>query len=93
MNKIEQLNLIEGTFTDEEAKEILMNIFLTKIHFHEMKNFSSQERFGKQDEIAKKRIPLLKKEKEKVLQIISQAKLNNKKLLITSEINISLLED
>jgi hypothetical protein len=92
MNKIQRLNLIEGNFSDEEAKEILMNIFLTKIHFHEMKNFSSQERFGKQDEIATKRIPLLKKETEKMLQIMSEAKLKNKKLLITSEINISLLE-
>ena len=39
MNKMEQLNLIEGNFSDEEAKEILMNIISTKIHFHEMKNF------------------------------------------------------
>jgi hypothetical protein len=33
MNNIEKLNLIEGRFSDEEAKEILMNIFSTKINF------------------------------------------------------------
>ena len=88
MNNIEKLNLIEGNFSNEEAKEILMNIFLTKIHFHEMKNFSSQERFGKDNETAEKRIPELKKELNKVLHIISEAKANNKKLVITSEINI-----
>ena len=49
MNKIEKLNLIEGNFSGEEAKEILMNVFLAKIHYHELKNFSSQERFGKDD--------------------------------------------
>jgi hypothetical protein len=93
MNKKEQLNLIEGCFSDEEAKGMLTNIFLTKINFHEMQNFSSQERFGKQDKIAKKRIPELKKETEKLLQIITEAKLKNKKLLITSEINISLTDE
>ena len=70
MNKLEQLNLIEGNFSDEEAKEILMGIFLAKINFHEKKIFSSQIRFGKVDEIAINRIPKLKKETEKMLQII-----------------------
>ena len=45
MNKTENLNLIEGNFSIEEAKEILMNIFLTKIHFHEMKNFENTNIF------------------------------------------------
>ena len=93
MNKLEQLNLIEGNFSDEEAKEILMGIFFAKINFHEKKIFSSQIRFGKVDEIAINRIPKLKKETEKMLQIISEAKLNNKRLLITSQINISLVDE
>jgi hypothetical protein len=93
MNKLEQLNLIEGNFSDEEAKEILMGIFLAKINFHQKKIFSSQVRFGKDDELAIDRIPKLKKEIEKMLQIISEAKLNNKRLLITSQINISVVED
>ena len=92
INKIEKLNLIEGNFSDEEAKEILMSIFLAKINFHEKKIFSSQIRFGKDDEIAVNRIPKLKKEIEKMLQIISEAKLHNKRLLITSKIDISLVD-
>lgn len=91
MNKRESLQLIEGTFTDDEANEILMNIFLTKINFHEMKDFSSQERFGKQDEIAMKRIPALKTEIQKLKKILLEAKAQNKKLAVSSEINISLL--
>lgn len=93
MNKLEQLNLIEGNFSDEEAKEILMSIFLAKINFHQKKVFSSQVRFGTDDEIAIDRIPRLKKEIEKMLQIISEAKLNNKRLVITSAINISLVDE
>jgi hypothetical protein len=90
MNKIEKLNLINGNFSSEEAKEILMNIFLTKVRFHEVKNFSSLVRFGIDDETAQIRIPQLKKELEKVLKIVSEAEAANKKMIITSEINISL---
>jgi hypothetical protein len=93
MSNFENLNLIDGVFSNEEAKEILMNVFSTKILFHELKNFSSEERFGKPDKTASKRIPELKKEVEKVLQILSEAKINNKTLRISSEINIKLLDD
>ena len=93
MNKTEKLNLIEGNFSDVEAKDILMNIFSSKINFHQLKNFSSQERFGKDDETAKKRIPELKVEIERLKQILSEAKAKNKKLVISSEINISFSND
>lgn len=90
MNKIEKLTLIEGTFSDEEAKEILMNIFSTKINFHEVKNFSSIERFGEVDATAQKRIPDLKREVEKLTKILAEARATNKQITINSEINISL---
>ena len=92
MEVTKKLTLIEGSFTAEEAKEILLNMYSTKINFHEMKNFSSQERFGMEDEIAQNRIPKLKNEIENVLQLVSVADLNKNKLIITSEINISLSE-
>jgi hypothetical protein len=92
MEVTKKLTLIEGSFTAEEAKEILLNMYSTKINFHEMKNFSSQERFGMEDEIAKMRIPKLKNEIENVLQMVSVADLNKNKLMITAEINISLSE-
>ncbi len=93
MNKLETLTLIEGNFSEEEARDILMNIFSAKINFHQSTNFSSQERFGKQCEIAQKRLPELKKEIEKVRQVVSEAKSKNKRLIITSEINIYLSDD
>ena len=58
-----------------------------------MKNWSSQERFGKDDEIAQKRIPALKNEMKKIEGILSEAKAKNKKLVVSSDIKISLLED
>lgn len=93
MDKIETLTLIEGNFSEEEAREILMNVFSAKIKFHQSTNFSSQLRFGKQCETAKKRIPELNKEVEKVLQVVSEAKSKNKRLIITSGIDIYLSDD
>ncbi|MBC7536945.1 MAG: hypothetical protein H7258_14740 [Ferruginibacter sp.] len=93
MIKNEKLKFIEGTFLYEEAKEVLFNIFSAKINFHQMKNFSSQERFGKDDEIATRRIPALKNEIVKLEKILADARTKKKKLIISSEINISLSDD
>lgn len=93
MNKIEKLTLIEGEFYFDEAKEILMSMFSSKINFHNIQNWSSQERYGKDNEIAQKRIPELKNEMKKLEEILSEAKAKNKKLVVGSEIIISLLED
>ncbi len=90
MNNIEKLTFIEGTFSDAEAKEILINVFTQKINFHQMKNFSSQERFGKVDAAASKRIIELKKGLGQAMSIVDEAKKNNLKLNISSEINISV---
>ena len=93
MNKIEKLKLIEGEFSFYEAREILTSMFNSKINFHNIQNWSSQERYGKDDETAQKKIPLLKNEIEKLEEIILEAKTNNKKLVINSEINISLKDN
>jgi hemerythrin superfamily protein len=93
MNKIEKLKLIEGEFSFNEAREILTSMFNSKINFHNIQNWSSQERNGKDDETAQKKIPLLKNEIEKLEEIILEAKANNKKLVINSEINISLKDN
>jgi hypothetical protein len=90
MTKNKKLKLIEGEFHYDEAKEILTNIYSAKINFHQMKNFSSHERFGKDDETAKQRIPALKKEIIKLEKIFLKAQKQNKKLIIGSEINISI---
>tara|TARA_B110000971_G_C19882506_1_gene441375 strand:- start:667 stop:939 length:273 start_codon:yes stop_codon:yes gene_type:complete len=85
--------LIEGSFSDEEAKDVLKNFFESKIHFHEMRNFSSEERFGHKDAIALKRIPELKEASEEVLKIVQQAKLSNKRLLINASVQITIMEE
>jgi hypothetical protein len=92
MNIEEHVTLIDGTFSDIDAKEILLNIISTKIHFHSMKNFSAQERFGKQDTQSVKRMTDLNHDFEKIKEIIDHAKATNLNLTIHSTIHISLAE-
>jgi hypothetical protein len=92
MSNNEKLILIDGVFEHNDAKEILFNVFTSKIQFHELKNFSTTERSGKSDEIAVKRIPELKQNIQSVNEWIEEAKKLNKKLIISSEISISFAD-
>lgn len=93
MKKNETLTIIEENFTSDEAKDVIMNLFSSKLNYHQIKNWSSQEKFGKNDEIAQEKIPALKNEMKRFEEILLEAKANNKKLVISSEINIELLEN
>lgn len=92
MKNNEKLILIDGVFEHTEAKEILFNVFSSKIQFHELKNFSTFERSGKSDETAIKRIPELKVNVQKVNELMEEAKKLNKKLIISSEVSISFAD-
>ncbi len=90
MNNTQCLKLIEGSFTHNDAKEILWQLFSSKLNFHNLKNWSSNERFGKDDELAQKRIPALKREMERLQEILSEAKAHNKLLVVDADIKIVL---
>lgn len=93
MSTTTSLSLIEGTFESEDAKQILMNIFSTKIQFHEMRNFSSEERSGKPDEVSSQRIPVLKNNVAVLSDIIAEAERKNLHLKISANINITVGEE
>ena len=93
MKQDETVELIKGEFTSEQAKEILTNIFTTKIQFHQMKNFSSLERFSIEDEIAIERLPELKRELKRTLAFIQMPEFKDKKIQIHSQIKISISND
>ena len=92
MKKNEKLIIIDGRYRYDEAKEILMTMFSSKLNFLNIKNWSSQERYGKEDEMAQKRISALRNEMKKLEEILSEVKSKNKMLVISSEINISEIE-
>ncbi|MFY0605853.1 MAG: hypothetical protein JXR10_04005 [Cyclobacteriaceae bacterium] len=83
-----EFSLIDGEFSQEEAKEILIHLLSYKIKFHNQKIFSINERFGEKDEKSMKRIyeltQTLKELKETLNALESDAVLN-----INSSIKIS----
>ncbi len=89
MKAKQPIKLIEGNFSPEDAKVILVELINHKIHFHSLKNFSSEERFGKPEEGAQKRIEELKESREEIILLIQQAVDNNTNLRIESSIFIS----
>jgi hypothetical protein len=93
MNNTEKITFINDIFTNEEAKDLLTHLFKSPINFYNIKNWSSQERYKKDDAISQERIPALIKELEKIQAIISKSKEEKKKIVVSSEINISLVDD
>lgn len=92
MNKSKTITLIDGHFSSDDAFELLRNLYSSKIQFHQLKNFSSLERFGKEDEIAVKRIPELKESLEAILTLMKEMPSGENKIEIKSEVKISLLK-
>ncbi len=87
-NTNKEIGLINGTFSPNEAKELLLNLYTYKINFHELKNFSSNERLNKDDELIFEKISKLKQSKQIVMDIIQEAIDKNQELIITSTISI-----
>jgi hypothetical protein len=84
------LSLINGVYSSEEAKEILMNVFASKIQFHELKNLRSIVTRDTEDEISTLRVRQLKHAVDQFNELLKQAEENNLELAIQSSIQISL---
>jgi len=88
MNTTENVTLINGVFTPQEAREVLLTLLNHKINFHRLRNFSSEERFGKKDEASTKRLKELDESRKQVLSLLADAESAGYKLEIESMINI-----
>lgn len=92
MNTIHKYTFINDTFSQEDAREVLMKIHLHNINYYKLKNLSSQIRFEKNDANAQKIIPALQSNLQKIEETIAEAKAKNKRLIINSEIRIELTD-
>lgn len=87
---METIKFITGSFTPEEAKEILIEAITKKINFHNLKNYISTIRFDQPDEESERRLEELREAREKVLLLIEEARRGNRNFIIESTINIAL---
>ena len=88
METLKKINLINGKFDSIEAREILLDMCNKNINFNKVQNFSSQIRFGEDDENALNRIDQLRESVVHISEILEEAKAHNKKLKIKSFIEI-----
>ncbi|WP_113663421.1 hypothetical protein [Pedobacter nanyangensis] len=91
MNNTQKFKFIDGNFSATESRDILRNVFTGKVQFHQIKNFSSQERQGKDDEHSVQRIIELKQSLAQIMHFLETAQREDKQLAIRSEIEITIL--
>jgi hypothetical protein len=87
------INLIDGEFSPEDAKEILIDLINKKIQFHSLKSHENWERFGQVDDFAHSRIKSLESAREKIIDMSKFTFPNDFKLKIKSAIEIDGLND
>lgn len=92
MNKSESITLIDGQFSSDDAFVLLTNLYSSKIKFHQLKNFSSMERFGKEDEMSLERISKLKENLETILTLMKEATVDENRIEIKSVVHINFLK-
>jgi dihydroorotase len=84
----EKVKLIEGVFNSDEAQELLLNLFESKIKFHELKNFQSKQRYGKEDTFAVNKIAMLKNNASIIHELFKEAIQKNQKVKIDAVIKM-----
>jgi hypothetical protein len=87
---METIKLIDGQFTPEEAKDVLLEIIAKKINFHKLKNFTSQVRYDQPDAESEERIKELQEAKEEFLALVQEAKRERRSLVIEATVHIAL---
>ena len=93
MTKQLHIDLIDGHFRPEDAKELLIDLFSRKTNFHEIKNLSSQERFGKDDHTHINRITQLTKNKQQLIQFFNELEKSGKRISIKSMVEIKVTDE
>ena len=87
----QNLELIKGEFSVLEAKELLFNLINQKINFHNLRDWSSQERYGMPDENSVQRIQQLKQSKESLQELVQIARKEGLSFKIDAKISIELV--
>jgi len=87
----QKINLIDGHFTASEAADIINAVLNVKINFHKLHRLSITEgNSGDECEYDSGRIDELLQEQIIAKEFFAQARLNGKKLKMSSIINISV---
>jgi len=92
MIQAENLKLISGNFSADEASRILFELVNSKINFHNMEIAHIQETGVGSIEKSELRLKELKKLKNEIKDLMKEAKQEGVSLNIESTININMME-
>lgn len=87
-----EVKFITGEFSQEDARELLLNIISKKIQFHSVDSLSLWEKNVTEDASAKKRLEELQSSRSEVLQLLTSQNTQGKKIKINSTIEIEVLD-
>ena len=82
--------LISGSFSPDDARQVLLSLINHKISFHHRNDWSHRERFGEDNPAAVKRVEELSQTREDIAQLIGEAAAMGLNLSIKSNIEIEL---
>jgi histidinol phosphatase-like PHP family hydrolase len=85
--------LIDGEFTADEARRVLMTLISDKIKFHQMNQLGHEERHGQVNPAVAKRIEELGQTRDAVNQLVEAARAQGFRFKINSRIDIELMAD
>ncbi|WP_293873427.1 hypothetical protein [Flavobacterium sp.] len=86
-----EFKLVNGVFSTDEAKKIIMSLINSKIDFHNLNAFSDGIRNNSGINTSKSRIEALTQTRENIIKLIAEAEKNGMKLNIKSDIIIELI--
>jgi hypothetical protein len=86
------INLIDGEFNLEDAREILIDLINKKIQFHSLKSHEKWERSGTVDANGHSRIKMLEEARAQILELTNANSSKESHLRISSFIHISELD-
>ena len=90
--ELEQIQLIEGNFNAVEAADVLLSLVTYKIKFHNLQLLNNEEKNGISQEQSEKHIAELKEAKNRITQIIMDARNSGASIDINSTIDIKVVE-
>lgn len=73
MKKVYSVDLINSFFSKQEATELILGLINYKIELHSNKLFSSQVKYGVEDEDSKYRLELLSKSRDQIKALLNQS--------------------
>ncbi|QYJ68900.1 hypothetical protein [Flavobacterium litorale] len=93
MNDTEILKLIDGTFNPTDASQVILGLINHKINFHGLDAFSNEIRNRDDDGHAAERVTELTLEKARMQRIAQKANESGKRIKISCDIHVSVVDD